>query len=47
MILTYNFENEYLGEDSIVVPVLIAIFGELIGTDYIYIIDNYIDSIIK
>ena len=47
MILNYNFENEYLGEDSIVVPVLIATFGELIGVDYIYIIDNYINNIIK
>lgn len=47
MILTYNFGNEYLAGDSIVVPVLIAIFGELIGVDYIYIIDNYINNIIK
>lgn len=37
----------HLAGDSIVVPVLIAIFGELIDVDYIYIIDNYINSIIK
>lgn len=37
----------HLAGDSIVVPVLIAIFGELIGIDYIYIIDNYINNIIK
>lgn len=33
--------------DSIVTTCLIAIFGKLLGVDYIYIIDNYINSIIK